>query len=375
MGFESLASLTDAGPVSSTSLPDVTSTSTESEGSSATQAPSTSVQGTNEGPQPGDGGSTTTAVESGSSTASPSDGTSSGAATESSSGTLRDTSETGVSPTDTSAASDSSDAASSTPCDEFSAPEPALGLPDGLSKPSFTPDGLTVYFKIPGGDDFHTAVRANSEALDFGEVTSIEAVSLFDVFDLALSADGLSLYFAFVASSDPEDASVGMVMRETQSSNWSATRGPIQTNSPYRESAPWLRADGLELLFTSDRPTTLGGENIWVSSRSTAGDEFVDVLLLDTLSSDSDESDATLTADGLTVFFASNRPGGEGGADVWMSQRPGVTGVFGRPTHVSNVNSPSNDNDPVPSSDGQDIYFVSDRGGAAQLWRSRRTCN
>lgn len=274
----------------------------------------------------------------------------------------------------TSMSAGTSTAVPSPTCDQYGVPELLTGLPDGIARPSFSPDGLTLFFKVPGPDDFYTAVRSTSDALAFGDVTAVELVSTFEVYDPALSADGLRLYFAFGATSEPENTTLGLIARESETAPWSAANGPIQTNSPYRETAPWVRADELELLFTSDRPSTLGGENIWVATRPSPLDEFGGVLLVDTLSSDSDESASSLTADGLTVYFTSNRPGGLGQADVWTAERPSLQEPFRPAAHVAAVNSTANDSDPVPSKDGLELYFISDRNGTARAWRSRRGC-
>jgi WD40-like Beta Propeller Repeat len=260
------------------------------------------------------------------------------------------------------------------PCDEYGLPELITGVPDGLDKPSFSPDGLTILFKAPGPDDFYTAVRNTSEDLAFGNINPIEVVSNFELSDSALSADGLSLYFAFGLPSEPNNTTLGKIVRADEMASWSSANGPIQTNSAYRETAPWERADGLELLFTSDRPSELGGENIWVASRAATSDDFGNVLLVTALSSASDDSASTLTGDGLTVYFTSNRPGGVGGSDLWTAERPSLGEPFQAATLVSNINSTADDSDPVPSQDGLELYFISDRNGVAQLWRSRRSC-
>lgn len=71
-----------------------------------------------------------------------------------------------------------------------------------------------------------------------------------------------------------------------------------------------------------------------------------------------------LSRDGRTLYFASNRPGGVGGIDIWVSTRPSEDQPWGAPVNVgSPVNSPQNDFCPTPDRDGHRFFFVSNRPG------------
>lgn len=67
--------------------------------------------------------------------------------------------------------------------------------------------------------------------------------------------------------------------------------------------------------------------------------------------------------DGQSLFIASNRPGGLGGQDIWAAPREGKDGPWGAPENIgAPVNSPFNDFCPTPVR-GHRLYFVSDRPG------------
>ena len=71
-----------------------------------------------------------------------------------------------------------------------------------------------------------------------------------------------------------------------------------------------------------------------------------------------------ISRDGLSLYFSSDRPGGFGGFDIWVSQRPSVNDPWGEPQNLGpNVNTPSTENSPALSSDGRRLYFQSDRPG------------
>ena len=71
-----------------------------------------------------------------------------------------------------------------------------------------------------------------------------------------------------------------------------------------------------------------------------------------------------ISRDGLSLYFASDRPGGFGGFDIWVSKRPSVNDPWGEPQNLGpNVNTPSTENSPALSLDGRRLYFQSDRPG------------
>jgi hypothetical protein len=71
-----------------------------------------------------------------------------------------------------------------------------------------------------------------------------------------------------------------------------------------------------------------------------------------------------ISRDGKTFYMASNRAGGLGGIDIWVSTRASVGDPWGAPVNVGEpVNSPANDFCPTVVRDGHDFYFVSNRSG------------
>ena len=72
------------------------------------------------------------------------------------------------------------------------------------------------------------------------------------------------------------------------------------------------------------------------------------------------ESHATISDDGKRLFFTSNRPGGNGGLDIYMSELDGV-GEWGIPVNLGpEINSPYNEDTPFVTEDGEHLFFSSE---------------
>jgi outer membrane protein OmpA-like peptidoglycan-associated protein/tetratricopeptide (TPR) repeat protein/YHS domain-containing protein len=71
------------------------------------------------------------------------------------------------------------------------------------------------------------------------------------------------------------------------------------------------------------------------------------------------ESQPSLSSDGKTLYFASNREGGEGQLDIWKSVRE-KNGTWGKPINLGpSINTPENEKSPFFHSDGKTLYFSS----------------
>jgi hypothetical protein len=106
-------------------------------------------------------------------------------------------------------------------------------------------------------------------------------------------------------------------------SGWSA---PVNVGSPINSSASETNAtlspDNLSLYFTSNRAGGLGGDDIWVSHRDCDDCPWEAPVNLGALiNSASAEGAPNLSVDGHLLFFFSGRPGGQGGNDVYVSLR------------------------------------------------------
>lgn len=68
------------------------------------------------------------------------------------------------------------------------------------------------------------------------------------------------------------------------------------------------------------------------------------------------ESHATLTADELTVYFTSTRPGGPGNLDIYRARRPVLDAPWEPPELVEGINTPGHESRPAIRDDGLTLY-------------------
>ncbi len=131
---------------------------------------------------------------------------------------------------------------------------------------------------------------------------------------LALAAFVLILSTAFVPFPGAE---------ASHASEWSAAvnLGPA-VNSAFSDFAPHPSADGLSLYLTSTRQDSLGGEDLWVSQRASRDDPWDTPRNLGAaINTEFNERSPALSLNGHLLFFATDRPGGSGGFDIWISWR------------------------------------------------------
>jgi Tol biopolymer transport system component len=97
--------------------------------------------------------------------------------------------------------------------------------------------------------------------------------------------------------------------------------GP-DVNSASEDLAPHLSSDGLALYFASTRPGSLGGEDLWVSRRASRHDPWSPATNLGpAINTAANERSPALSLNRRLLFFATDRTGGSGGFDLWLSWR------------------------------------------------------
>jgi len=139
-----------------------------------------------------------------------------------------------------------------------------------------------------------------------------------------------------------------------------------------------LSYDGLEMYFESDRPGGQGDWDLWVLKRGSKDEDWGPPENLGSaVNSPQGDDYASISADGLTLYFTSSRPGGYGSWDIYITTRATKSNPWGRAVNLgSTVNGAVMDSDPWISPDGLELYLKSWRSGGyglADIWVARRT--
>ncbi len=118
-----------------------------------------------------------------------------------------------------------------------------------------------------------------------------------------------------------------------------------------------LSAKGdIMLLYIKDG---LKSGNIYVAEKDEKGKFKKPVLPGDNVNSAYEEIAASISSDGKTIYFASNRPGGLGGTDIYVCHKT-PNGKWGLPVNLgAAINTPQNEDFPNISPDGKTLYFSS----------------
>jgi hypothetical protein len=184
------------------------------------------------------------------------------------------------------------------------------------------------------------------------------------VFDL----DGRTAYFGRSQEFFPAARQSTIMVSRRSGGVWSAA-APAPFSGTYSDLDPFITPDGRKLFFSSIRPVdgvARTDVDLWVVLRRPGGG-WGEPRNLGAVNSGYDELFPSVAADG-TLFFASDRPGGLGGFDLYRS-RPGPDGSYGP---AENLGAPLNtagwEFNPVVLPAGNVLLFTGlDRAGGYGL--------
>jgi len=152
------------------------------------------------------------------------------------------------------------------------------------------------------------------------------------------------------------------VMRDGASLN--AGHGVDVMNGEFFTSHPTLSPDGTMLVVVSDRPSGSGGTDLWMSHRVAGGEWQELVNLSDVVNSSGDEITPYFVASD-TLLYASNGYGGKGGFDVFLSVFR--DGAWTEPQPIDAINSEFDESDCAMLSDGSFLFASNRPGGRGGL--------
>jgi outer membrane protein OmpA-like peptidoglycan-associated protein len=246
---------------------------------------------------------------------------------------------------------------------------------DSLKIPQKTPiDQLNTYksqyfpwYSVSLGTIFYT-VRKNQQR-DEDLVFSRDSLNHFsvpkDISELNLennegtpsfSSDGNKMIFS---ACDYPNSMGGCDLFE---SNWNGGKWTQPKNLGYLinshewEGHPYLSADGTSLYFSSDRSGGFGRKDIWVSKKNEQGIWQIPQNLGAQINSKMDDLGPLLLENRKILIFSSNRMGGIGGLDFYQSLKN--TDAWSKPQNISSINSQKDDAG-ICRGPNQQVFFLS----------------
>ena len=237
--------------------------------------------------------------------------------------------------------------------------------------PAFSIDENTIYFTkrdpaYQNEDIFYSELKDGvwqSSKTIGPPINTVENEGAFSV-----SSDGNYIFFTSCSRSGGKgQCDIWLTMNKngiwTDPANLQA---PI--NSRYWESQPSISSNGRKLYFTSDRPGGFGGTDIWVS---TFGDEGWEnpVNLGPEINTSQDEQFPFIHPDGVTLYFSSEGHPGMGKSDLYVSHlKPDES--WKKPKNLGYpINTSGEDWNLIVGRDGVTAYYSSNslEGGSGGM--------
>lgn len=238
-------------------------------------------------------------------------------------------------------------------------------------------DGKTIYFDsvASGGSDYNLyyATRAattdpfsNVQLLGVGNSTDAENRGV-------LRGDDKELFFQRTVPQ--ASTKIYRALRVNVSDSFDTPSPPLNINDASAavvDANPWISADGLTLYMTSTRNGTY---DIFKATRTVITGDFGTPVAVGELNSTAVDDAPVLSADGLEIFFASNRPNANRN-DIWHATRSSTNDGFGAPSKVAELSGDTTEDYPNwISPDRCTILFTSDRtggNGGYDIWMAKR---
>lgn len=178
---------------------------------------------------------------------------------------------------------------------------------------------------------------------------------------MSLSADLQTLYYA----ADYTEQGYGRYdIYKVQRSAWGWSNPKNlgqRINSDFWDSAPSIAPDGNSIYFASNRPEGLGGIDIYVAYKNEKGYWEEAINLGPSINTKGDDQTPFIHADNQSLYFSSNGHTGFGGSDIYMARKK-IDGSWTTPINLGYpINTYDNEGSIAVASNGTTAYIASDR--------------
>jgi outer membrane protein OmpA-like peptidoglycan-associated protein/tetratricopeptide (TPR) repeat protein len=178
-----------------------------------------------------------------------------------------------------------------------------------------------------------------------------------------ISPDGQYLYYTACEHSGGY-GSCDIYFSKRNGDHWGVPQnlGPTVNSSSW-DSQPSISSDGKTLYFASARPGGKGNMDIWKTTKNDKGEWTSPVNLGDSINTDKGEMAPFIHPDDQTLYFTSNGHLGLGGYDIFYSRRDSA-GNWGKAVNIGYpINTSADESYMIVNSKGDLAYYASDRPG------------
>jgi serine/threonine protein kinase len=150
-----------------------------------------------------------------------------------------------------------------------------------------------------------------------------------------------------------------------------------EIGSEDNDGQSWLSSSGLEVYFCSSRPGSLGNDDLWMAKRESTEKPFGSPIRLhENMNSVGQDFCPSLCADDRILLFCSMRNGGAGYMDIYLSIRNDREEAFTYPIRLGKeINGEFNEGRAMWSAANKTLYFESNRPGgnrSSDFWSIQR---
>jgi len=201
----------------------------------------------------------------------------------------------------------------------------------------------------------------------------LELASPYNEFCAELTNDGLEIFWHDIEPAGTGGSDLWTAVRSDVSGMFGPRSQVANVNSSEDDGGLSLSADGLELYFSSERASS-GDGDIFVAKRPSRSEPFGSPQEITVVNTGQYETSPSLSYDGLTLYFGSVRNDGLGSNDIWYATRPTTTSPFSAPQNLVEVNTADFQGSPTTTANGLALYYEQNiQPGRPQIWMATRT--
>ncbi len=242
---------------------------------------------------------------------------------------------------------------------------PGVNSAEAEYLPVITADEETIIYtrKKNNNEDFFKSNKKGSDWQPANYLSRNINTDSFNEGAQCISPDGMYLFFTGCNRPDGMGRCDIYVCRR-EGKDWSK---PFNIGAPINtsgwESQPSLSADGRTLYFVSTRPGGIGGYDLYKTELKEGGSWAIPVNMGPTINTPYDEQSPFIHPDDQTFYFSSNGWPGLGNKDIFLSRKD-ASGAWTNPVNLGYpINTFKEESSLTISSDGKTAFFASDKAG------------